>query len=127
MNTLNGIARLSTALLLCAALVSPVAMGQQTTEQFIPIGKSPGISGKYSYIGVVVAVDEDSHTIDVESDRGTKTIRVTENTRMWLDRSKAKRTNPKANYADCEVGVTVEVMYLHDDKTTADWIKIESK
>lgn len=127
MNTLNAIARFVTVLLLCAALVLPVAKGQQTTEQFIPIGKSPGISGKYSYIGKVVAVDEDAHTIDVESDRGTKTIRVTDNTRMWLDRSKVKRTNPSASYADCQVGVTVEVMYLHDDKATADWIKIESK
>ena len=123
----NAIALLCKALLLCTALVSPFAMGQETTEQFIPIGKSPGISGRYSYIGTVVAVDEDAHTIDVRSDRGTKTIRVTEDTRLWLDRSKAKRTNPKASYADCKVGVTVEVMYLHDDKATADWIKVESK
>jgi hypothetical protein len=126
MKTSNFTARLCKVLLLCAALASPVAQGQLTTEQFIPIGKSPGISGKYSYIGVVVAVDQDAHTIDVRSDRGTKTIRVTKDTRLWLDRSKAKRTNPEASYADCKVGVTVEVMYLHDDKATADWIKIES-
>ena len=127
MTTLNFTARLCKALLLCAVLVSPVAMGQQTTEQFIPIGKSPGISDKYSYIGTVVAVDPDIRTIDVQSNRGTRTIRITEDTRLWLDRSKARRTNPKASYADCKVGVTVEVMYVHGDKDTADWIKIESK
>ena len=127
MKTSKFTARLCKAVLLFATLVSSAAMGQQTTEQFIPIGKSPGISGEYSYIGVVVAVDRDAHTIDIQSNRGTKTIRVTEETRLWLDRSKAKRTNPKASYADCEVGVTVEVMYRHDDKTTANWIKIESK
>jgi hypothetical protein len=127
MTKFNFIARLCKALLLCAVLVSPVAMGQQTTEQFIPIGKSPGISDKYSYIGAIVAVDSDSHTIDVQSNRGTKTIRITENTRLWLDRSKTRRTNPKASYADCKVGVTVEVMYVHGDKATADWVKIESK
>jgi len=127
MTTSNFTAIRCKMLLLCTALVSPFALGQQTTEQFIPIGKSPGISDKYSYIGVVVAVDRDTHTIDVQSNRGTKTIRVREDTRLWLDRSKAKRTNPDASYADCKVGVTVEVMYVHDDKATADWIKIESK
>lgn len=127
MTTSDLMARLSKMLLICTVLVAPIAQAQETTEQYIPIGKSPGISGKYSYIGVVVAIDRDAHTIDVESDRGTKTIRVTENTRMWLDRSKARRTNPKASYADCEIGVTVEVMYTHDDQGTADWIKIESR
>jgi hypothetical protein len=102
-------------------------MGQQSTEQFIPIGKSPGISDEYSYVGIVVAVDRDAHTIEVQSDRGTKTFLVTDDTRLWLDRSKARQTNPMASYADCKVGVTVEVMYDHDDKATADWIKIESK
>jgi len=126
MTTFNFTARLYTAVLLCAALVSSVAMGQQTTEQFIPIGKSPGISDKYSYIGAVVAVDQDSHTLDVQSNRGTKTIHITEDTRLWLDRSKTRRTNPEASYADCKVGVTVEVMYVHGDENTADWIKIES-
>ncbi|MGI9234826.1 MAG: hypothetical protein ACR2RD_14425 [Woeseiaceae bacterium] len=127
MMTSNFFARPCKALLLCVALVSPVAMSQQTTEQFIPIGKSPGISGEYSYVGVIVAVDAENHTIEVQSDQGTKAIRIAEDTRLWLDRSKAKRTNSKASYDDCEVGVTVEVMYVYDDKATADWIKIESK
>lgn len=127
MTTSDFTARLCKVLLLCTTLVSPAAMGQQTTEQFIPIGKSPGISDNYSYIGVVVAVDRGAHTIDVQSNRGTKTIHVTEDTRLWLDRSKAKRTNAKASYADCKEGAMVEVMYVHDDKATADWIKIESK
>ena len=118
---------LSASMLIFLALASSLAVGQETTEQFIPIGKSPGISGEYSYVGVVVAVDTEAHTIDVQSDRGTKTFRVSKKTRMWLDRSKARRSNPEASYADCEVGVTVEVMYLHDDETTADWIKIESE
>lgn len=122
----NVFTRACNVLLLCVALVSPIAMGQQSTEQFIPIGKSPGVSDKYSYIGVVVVVDPGAHAIEVQSNRGNKKIRVTEDTRMWLDRSKTRRTNSKASFADCEVGVTVEVMYVHDDKATADWIKIES-
>ena len=126
MKTSISITVLFKMLLLVAALVIPVAKAQQTTEQFIPIGKSPGISDKYSHIGAIVAVDHDAGTIDVQSNRGTRTFRVTESTRLWLDRSKGKRTNVIASYTDCKVGVTVEVMYLHDDEATADWIKIDN-
>ena len=117
---------LATILFTISLSGTPVVYGQQTTEQFIPIGQSPGISNKYSYIGSIIAVDRDANTLTVESERGTKKIRVLPKTRIWLDRSKVKRTNITANYSDCEVGRTVEVMYDHDDHDVADWIKIEA-
>ncbi len=113
-------------LLTVSLAATNVVYGQQTTEQYVPIGQSPGISDKYSYIGNIVSVDRDAHTLTVESDRGTKTIRVLPKTRIWLDRSKVKRTNIAASYSDCEVGRTIEVMYDHDDQDVADWIKIEA-
>lgn len=120
--------RLSLAALLMSSLLlgSTSTFGQQTTEQYIPIGKSPGISTKYTYIGSIVSVDEQAQTIVVESNRGSKTIRVMPTTRLWLDRSRKKRTNIKASYSDCEVGRRVEVMYDHDNRSVAAWIKIES-
>ena len=120
--------RLSLAILFISSLIlgSTLSIGQQTTEQYIPIGKSPGISNKYSYIGSIVSVDEEARTIVVESNRGNKTIRVTPTTRLWLDRSRKKRTNIEASYSDCEVGRQVEVMYDHDDHNVAVWIKVES-
>lgn len=126
MMNFNFTARLFKVLLLFSLLVSPFAFSQQTTEQYIPIGQSPGVSDKYSYIGVIISLDRDAHTIEVRSNRGTKTIRVIAATRLWLDRSKAKRSNRNASYSDCEVGVRVEVMYVHDDNGVADWIKIEA-
>jgi len=63
----------------------------------------------------------------VESNRGMRTIRITPNTRLWLDRSKIKRASLTASYSDCEVGRTVEVMHVHDDENVAAWIKIESR
>ena len=110
-----------------ALLGVPVTDAQETTEQYIPIGQSPGVSGKYSYIGKIVEVDQVAHTITVQSERGTKTIGVIPATRIWLDRSKVKNTNVIASYSDCEVGRLVEVMYDHDNQEIADWIKIESK
>lgn len=109
-----------------ALLGAPVIEAQQTTEQYVPIGQSPGVSNKYSYIGKIVEVDRVAHTITVESERGTKTIGVKPTTRLWLDRSKVKSTNTIASYSDCEVGRLVEVMYDHDNQAVADWIKIES-
>jgi len=118
---------IAAALLTCPFLGPTMTYGQQTTEQFIPIGHSPGISNKYSYIGSIVAVDREAHTIVVESNRGMRTIRITPNTRLWLDRSKIKRASLTASYSDCEVGRTVEVMHVHDDENVAAWIKIESR
>lgn len=120
--------RLSMAALFISSLMlgSIPTLGQQTTEQYIPIGKSPGISSKYTYIGNIVSVDEQARTIVVASNRGSKTIRIMPTTRLWLDRSKKKRTNMEASYSDCEVGRQVEVMYDHDNQTVAAWIKIES-
>ncbi|MEE8060823.1 MAG: hypothetical protein V3T16_03300, partial [Gemmatimonadales bacterium] len=42
--------------------------GQESTEQFIPIGKSPGMSGMYSMIGEVVSVDAQNRTVTVRND-----------------------------------------------------------
>ena len=120
--------RLSLKVIFMSSLMlgSTLAIGQQTTERYIPIGSSPGISSKYSYIGRIVSVDEQTRTIVVDSDRGSKTIRIAPVTRLWLDRSKNKRTNMDASYSDCKVGRNVEVMYDHTDSSVAIWIKIES-
>lgn len=120
--------RLSLAVLLISSLIlgSTASFGQQTTEQYIPIGKSPGISDKYSYIGSIVSVDEETRTFIVESNRGSKIIRVTPATHLWLDRSGSKRSNMEGSYSDCKVGRKVEVMYDHEDHGVAVWIKIES-
>ncbi len=106
--------------------VSP-ANGQQTTEQYIPIGHSPGVSDKYSYIGNIVAIDRKARTISVEDRGEIRTIKVTAETRIWLDRSKVRRENIVAAYSDCEVGLRVELMYLRGNESFADWIKIESR
>lgn len=113
-------------LLMVPFLGTSLIYGQEATEQFIPIGYSPGISDKYSFIGKIIDVDQEAHTIVVDSNRGERMIRVTPTTRIWLDRSKQKRTNTVGSYSDCQVGREVEVMQEHDNESVADWIKIES-
>lgn len=112
--------------LTCLILACPAAFGQKSTEQYIPIGNSPGVSGKYSYIGPIIAIDRSAQTITVEDRGEIREISVTDQTRIWLDRSKERRENLTADYADCEVGRMIEVKYSSEDQKSADWIKIES-
>lgn len=113
-------------LLLCSILYSATVIAQETTEQYIPIGQSPGVSTEYSYIGMIVDTNEEEHSIVVRSNRGEKTMRITDATRLWLDKSKQRQTSVDASYDDCEVGRKVEVKYRHDDHGVADWVKIEA-
>lgn len=100
--------------------------GQQTTERFIPIGESPGVSDKYSYIGTITAIDRSENTIEIDSNRGDRTVKITGDTDIWIDRSATRQTNAVGSYSDCQVGRKVEVMHVRGDETVADWIKIEA-
>jgi len=101
------------------------AAAQKTTERFIPVGESPGVSGKYSVIGKVQAIDPLTRTITVVTPAGTHEVNISEECRIWLDRSRLKRTNESGNFNDCQKGRTVEVLFASKEKRgTAAWIKI---
>ncbi len=119
-NALSG-----TAMLLALLCWAPSAFGQKLTERYIPVGESPGISGKYSYQGEIKAVDTENRTLTVEGPEGRRTIKVTDRTNIWLDRSQQRQTNISGTMADLQPGRRVEVKYV-DYKTpdTADWIKV---
>lgn len=127
MNRQHIIRRTMRAILAAALIAAMPGNAQQTTERYIPIGESPGVSYSYSYLGKIVEVDEAEHTITIEDEKGRHKMRVTEATKIWIDRSKRRRENTTGTYEDCEVGRTVEVMHLKDDSKTAAWIKIEAR
>ena len=89
---------------------APSVSAQQSTEQFIPIGESPGISEGFSYIGRVQSLDPANASFTLDSNRGVKTIELTPKTRIWLDRSKLKQTSIRAGFDDIAPGSRVEVM-----------------
>jgi hypothetical protein len=106
----------------------PDAHGQKATEIFIPLGKSPGLSGKYTSIGKIDAISAQDHAITMTDSLGSYTIKVTERTQIWLDNSKLKSTNRKGTFADLRKDLLVEVKYednVRKDKGTAEWIKIQ--
>jgi len=109
-------------IVLCSA-----AAAQQSTERYVPIGKSPGVSGAQSIIGEITAVDNAARTMTVKGDDGERTFRMTGDTRIWLDRSRWRRTNLVGTFYDCSVGHDAEVMYAKDDMTTALWVKVAAR
>jgi hypothetical protein len=110
-------------------LVSVVGVhAQKSTERFIPVGKSPGISGKYTSIGTIDAVDMDQRTLTCTDSTGTIMVKVDKNTKIWVDRSKQKLPNLKGSLDDCHQGQVVEVKYRNNERqpgAAADWIKIQ--
>lgn len=113
------------ALVVPALLLAGGASAQERTERFIPIGESPGISGVYSTIGTILAADADDRTVTVQSGAERWTIRVTEDTDIWIDRSAMRQTNFSGDWSDLEVGRTVEIKCVDfATKEVADWVKV---
>lgn len=122
MRTLSSAIGLGIALLYAISL----AHGQKATEQYIPIGQSPGVSHKLTYIGPIQNVDPRGRTITVVEPSGPRTVKITERTRIWLDRTKLKSTNLKGSFGDLQKGRRVEVKYADPaQRQIADWVKVE--
>jgi hypothetical protein len=114
-----------TTLALVAFGIAGHLAAQETTEQFIPIGESPGVSGEESIVGEIVAVDNRKQEVLVSSGERRLTFKVERDTRIYLDRSDQRRENTETDFAACRVGRMVEIKPHQDDATIASWIKIQ--
>lgn len=102
------------------------AHGQEATEIFIPIGQSPGVSGKVSMIGTLESMDRGRKTVTVSSPSGARTVAFTERTSIWLDRSLQKQPNQSGALSDLQPGRRIEVkLRKGEPKPVAEWIKVE--
>jgi hypothetical protein len=100
--------------------------GQKETERFIPIGQSPGVSQKQTSIGEIAEVDAAGRTVTVAEQAGRRTVKITEKTRIWLDRTKLKQANLGGSFTDLQKGRRVEVKYEDPGRRQiADWVKVE--
>lgn len=123
---MNGKTILRIFLTVSLCLNFALGQAQQTTEKFIPIGMSPGVSGKSSYQGNIVTVNSAAKSFSMQADGDTKVINVAPTTLIWLDRSKNKKPNLDGEYGALETGSTVEVLMDPGDPAKAAWIKIET-
>lgn len=109
--------------LLCGV---PYAHAQKATERYIPIGRSPGLSGKYTSIGTIADASARDQTMTIADSTGSRTMQISKQTRIWLDRTALKQSNITGTFADLQPGRRVEVKYLDPDRRQkAEWIKVE--
>lgn len=97
------------------------AHGQKATERYIPIGQSPGVSNKYTYIGVIQAVDTQQRTVTAAG----YTVQITGETHIWLDRSLQKLSNQTGNFDDLQTGRKVEIYTGAGQSQVAEWVKVQ--
>jgi hypothetical protein len=112
------------ALLLTTPLWALPTRAQKATEQYIPVGRSPGLSGESTLVGRIVAVDADYRSLRISGPRGEREVAVADSTTIWLDRTPLGRTNTRGTLDDCREQRVVEVK-LADDGQVAEWIKVQ--
>ena len=100
---------------------------QKTSELFIPLGQSPGLSGIHTLIGKIVQVNALNNTITVADAAGTYSVAMVPVTRIYLDKSKAGLPNSQGALADCKVGDSIEVKFVDNARSKpAEWIKVQN-
>lgn len=123
-NIFNHIKTIILTTLMCWA--SYEIQAQKSTEIYIPLGKSPGVSAKYCVMGRVDVVNAANTTITVKQGTAGKTFNITKATVIYLDKSKLKLRNTKGSFSDIKPGALVEVKYK-DNKPDGliEWIKVQ--
>lgn len=102
------------------------AHGQRETERFIPIGQSPGASGKTTRVGTVDAVDPGARSFELVTPEGRYKVQVPEGVPVWLDRSRRRQPVLVGSLKDCQAGRRVEVKYEDAERAKrVVWIKVE--
>ncbi len=110
-----------------ALLGQSFAHGQRETERYIPIGQSPGVSGKATRVGTIEAVDAGARSFSLATDEGRFEIAVPPGARIWLDRSRGRQSAQSGEFGDLKIGRRVEVRFAEPArKGPAGWIKIDA-
>jgi hypothetical protein len=100
--------------------------GQEMTEMYIPIGQSPGVSGKSSLIGTIDSVNLQNQTLAISGITGIQAVVLTDRTRVWLDRTQARLSNQVGTLANLQKGLKVEVKFRDaNQKRVAEWVKVQ--
>ena len=109
-------------------LIYSFSHAQKSTEVYIPVGKSPGISGKYSTIGRVEAINltDSTITITIAGELGSHSIKCAKDTKIWVDKTTIKQFNKGGNLIDIKIGSIIETKYKgNKSDASVEWIKIQ--
>ena len=121
---LNYIMKITVMIFLLA--LNDITYGQKATEIYIPVGQSPGLSGKYTTIGSVSTINAPEKTVIMSNSVGTYTIKIADETRIWLDKSLLKIKNETGNFEAIEEGMLIEVKYKNNKpENSVEWVKVQ--
>jgi hypothetical protein len=117
--------------LLLLLLVGAAADAQKATEVYIPIGKSPGLSGKATVIGMCTGVAGDGPAVTVRAREKTWIGDVTPETEIYLDRSRQRLPNRRGTAKDLRAGCLMEIKYKdtvpREGRGACEWIKVRPR
>jgi hypothetical protein len=108
-----------------AILAAESIYAHEMTEKYIPVGAYQSLRSAKTHLGTITSVNETDRTLTLRTDTGEQTYKVTENTKIWLDRSQLKETNLDGTLADCKPGMTAEVHAGEAGTQQAYWIKVQ--
>ncbi len=118
----------NTLLIVLLIAATTACIAQKTTEIFIPIGQSPGVSGTETIYGHIQSLSLAESTCTVATPEGDKTVELIGDPVIYLDYSKLKKPNKYGEISDITVGCNVELKFLDNEKRDSiDWIKVEMK
>ena len=104
------------------------ASAHPATEQFIPIGESPGpgvVQGTASGVAEPSVADGEP-VVSIENSTGAElgAYVVTEHTRIYIDRSAQGLPNLVGTIDDVQPGRVIEVRIADPQTREAEWIKV---
>lgn len=108
-----------------ALLVSSLVYAQQATEQYIPLGSSPGLSDNKAQTGKIESFSPAGAVLTIESHGIQVAAEITSQTRIWLDRSGLKLPNLRGAPSDLQAGRRCEVRFQELGSRKAEWVKVE--
>ncbi len=123
----------SVLMVLVLLATASAAHAQQATEIYIPIGRSPGLSGKVTVTGFIETVDDHTMVMSVNGADGRSRAVVTDRSKIYIDRSAQRRPNRYGTMDDCKPGHFCEIKYVSGDAAAfrrrgepgeIEWIKI---
>lgn len=99
------------------------AHGQEATERYIPIGRSPGLSGKVTAIGTIRAVD--GQVLVLATAEGERRFELEPATPIWIDRSPLGLAARAGGLSDLRTGRRAELRPDPAQPGRAIWLKVE--
>jgi hypothetical protein len=116
--------------LIATFALAGAAAAHPATEQFIPIGESPGpgvVQGTAAAVAEPSSV-EGEPVVSVENTSGAElgAYVVTEHTRIYIDRSAQNLPSLVGTIADVQPGRVIEVRIADPQTREAEWIKVRA-